>query len=200
MAVIIVFLLLIVFPIYFLLFLVNKFLGKKEYKINNEVNNLIIQKTKTRVVKNICICFYILAILISFMIITGKKDSNAYVIMPVFILAKIAFIYMIIKDFRSEPMFIEINNDKISFNFKNSIKCHELINASELIFIHKPQENYSIGIIINKKELVIAHSKNKNEIIYINKVLHERTQLETTYKINRGLLPHIIKKVDYVKS
>jgi len=160
---------------------------------------MTIQKTKTKLFKNIAIGGYLLFLLTLFTIFAGQNDSNAYFIMPIFIIGLTGIIYMTYRSWIKEPK-VELSHDEISFLYKKTTKVFEKSKATELFFYHSPQagssgQHSSLGIIIQGKEFIIADSDSKKEMKYLNKILHTETKLETLYQVGRG----VIKKVSYVE-
>jgi len=183
--------------------IIRKISGKKDYSIKQIDNVITIQKTKTKILNSIVIGGYVLLLLMLFTFFAGQNDSNAYFIMPIFIIALTGMIYMSYRDWIKEPK-VEFSSDKISFFYKKSTNIFEKVKATELVFHHSPQagksaQYSSVGIIIQGKEFIIAYSDSKKEMKYLNKILHTETKLETLYQVDRGILDPIIKKVSYVE-
>ena len=156
MTVIIIFIIIIVLPIIILSYIIRRVFGKKDYKIKQIDSVITIQKTKTKLFKNITIGGYFLLLLTLFTIFAGQNDSNTYFIMPIFIIALTGMIYMSYRSWIKEPK-VELSHDKISFLYKKTTKVFEKSKATELFFYHSPQagrsgQYSSLGIIIQGKD------------------------------------------------
>lgn len=182
----------------FTIVLVFGFTYKREFRIEESKGLLKVTKKKTRITKFLLI----LALVFNVLVALITKDGLNWSVILIVPFAAI-LIWMTKKSIQQHksmlPFVLDLNSKTVAIG-KEIIDTEKLTQLEYCsIYTGSNNRNHALSLVTDKSKKLIIQSRYKREVMELNKLLHEKLDLQTLKVTQRGLIESKKEQVNYIK-